>query len=171
MIKRMLPLLIGLSAFGVASAQDLPAATQSVSGSTQTTQTTTTSVTTWTAKPPMGALTEDAIKTAIANAGYKEVKDLEFKDGVWRTQARGGNKQWAKLAVGPINGRVYPADAPSKLNENEVSAQLAAAGFQNVKHVKFEDGLWNAEARTTRGNAVNLKVDPNDGSVVARSHD
>ncbi len=170
MIKRMLPFLIGLSAFGVASAQNLPVAAQTASASTQMTQTTTT-VTTWTSKPPMGALTEDAIKSAIANAGYKEVKGLEFKDGVWRSEARGGNKQWAKLAVGPVNGKVYPADAPSKLNKNEVSAQLAAAGFQDIKHVKFEDGLWTAEARSTRGGAVTLRVDPNDGSVVARSHD
>ncbi|MFC4527260.1 PepSY domain-containing protein [Dyella halodurans] len=170
MVKRMLPLVIGLSICGIASAQHLPATAQSASSATETTQTTTT-VTTWTSKPPMGALTEDAIKTAIANAGYKEVKGLEFKDGVWRTEARGGNKQWAKLAVGPINGRIYPADGPSKLNKNEVSAQLTSAGFQDIKHVKFEDGLWNAEARSTRGGDVNLKVDPNDGSVVARSHD
>jgi hypothetical protein len=170
MIKRVLPLLIGLSVFGVASAQDMPASAQSTTSATQTTQTTTT-VTTWTSQPPSGALSEDAIKTAIANAGYKEVKDLQFKDGVWRTQARGGNKQWVKLEVGPVNGKVYPAGAPSKLNENEVNAKLASAGFQNVKHIKFEDGLWSADAETRRGNDVNLLVDPDDGSVVARSRD
>src|ERR1700761_2040063 len=92
MVKRILPLLIGLSIAGVAAAQDQPATAQSSAVSTQTTQTTTT-VTTWTAQPPAGALTEDAIKTSIGNAGYKEVKGLEFKDGVWRSEARGGNKK------------------------------------------------------------------------------
>jgi hypothetical protein len=170
MIKRILPLLIGLSVFGVASAQNLPATAQSTSSATQTTQTTTT-VTTWTSQPPSGALSEDAIKTAIANAGYKEVKGLEFKNGVWRSEARGGNKKWVKLAVGPVNGKVYPADAPSKLNRDEVNAKLTAAGFQNIKHVKFEDGLWGADAKTGAGHDVSLLVDPDDGSVVARSHD
>lgn len=165
MIKRLLPLLIGLSVSGLALAQDQLATAQSA------TSTTTTTVTTWTAQPPAGALSEDAIKTSIANAGYKEVKDLKFKDGVWRSQARGGNKEWVKLAVGPVNGRVYPADAPSKLNENEVNAKLAAVGYQNIKHVKFDEGLWSADARTGRGSDVNLLVDPGDGSVVARSHD
>jgi hypothetical protein len=170
MIKRTLPLLIGLSVFSAAFAQDMPATAQSSTSATQTTQTTTT-VTTWTAQPPTDGLSEDAIKTSIANAGYKEVKGLEFKDGVWRSEARGGNKKWVKLAVGPVNGKVYPADAPSKLNENEVNAKLAAAGFENVKHVKFENGLWSADAKTPRGNDVNLLVDPTDGGVVARSHD
>ena len=167
MITRMLPVLIGLAVSGVALAQDMPATAHSVSSTTQTT----TTVMTWTDQPPSGALSEEAIKAAIASAGYKEVKDLKFKDGVWRSSARGGNKQWVKLAVGPVNGKVYPADGPSRLNEDEVSAKLTAAGYQNIKHVKFADGLWSADAKTTRSGDVALLVDPTDGSVVARSHD
>ena len=140
MIKRMLPLVIGLAVSSMASAQTMPAAAQSTtSATTQTTQTTT--VTTWSNQPPTGALTEEAIKTNIANAGYKEVKDLNFKDGVWRSEARGGNKKWVKLAVGPVNGKVYAADAPSKLNKDEISAKLTTAGYQNIKDVKFDKGL------------------------------
>ncbi len=167
MIKRMLPLLIGLSVCSVALAQDVPATAQSTTRATQTT----TTVTTWTPRPPVGALSEDAVKTAIANAGFKEVKGLEFKDGVWRSKARGGNKTWVKLAVGPVNGKVYPGNAPSRLNKDEVKAKLAAAGYQNVKDVEFDDGLWSADADTARGGDVDLLVDPNDGSVVAKSHD
>ncbi|HWX66407.1 MAG TPA: PepSY domain-containing protein [Rhodanobacter sp.] len=166
MIKRMLPLLIGLSVCGAALAQDMPATAQS------TTSTTTTTVTTlWPAQPPADGSTEDAVKTAIANAGYKEVKGLKFKDGVWRSKARGGNKKWVELAVGPVNGKVYAADAPSKLNKDEVSAKLATAGYQNIKDVKFDDGLWAAEAKTAHGDTVDLLVDPDDGSVVAKSRD
>jgi len=166
MIKCMLPLVIGLSVCSVTLAQDMPATAQSTASATQTT-----TVATWTARPPAGALSEDAIEGAIASAGYKEVKGVKFKDGVWRGKAQGGNKTWPKLAVGPVNGRVYPADAPSKLNKDEVKAKLAAADYQNVKDVKFDDGLWSAEAKTAQGSDINLLVDPNDGSVVAKSHD
>ncbi len=167
MIKRILPLLIGLSIGGIALAQEMPATTQSATSTTQTT----TTVTSWKTQPPTGALSEDAIKGAIASAGYKEVKGLEFEDGVWRSKARGGNKNWVKLSVGPVNGKVYPADAPSRLNKDEVSAKLAAAGYLNVKDVEFEEGLWAAEAKTAQGTDVELLVDPDDGSVVAKSHD
>ena len=167
MIKRLLPLLIGLSVCCVALAQDMPASAQSATTHT----TTTTTLTRWTVQPPTGALSEDAVKTAIANAGYKEVKSLEFEKGMWRCKARGGNKQWKKLAVGPVNGKVYPADAPAKLNRDEVKAKLAAAGYQNVKDVDFDNGLWSAEAKMAHGDDVDLLVDPDDGSVVAKSHD
>jgi len=168
MIKRMLPLLIGLSVCGAALAQDTPAAGHAVTSATQTTTTVTSS---WTTQQPTGALSEATIKGAIATAGYKEVKGLEFKDGVWRSKARGGNKKWVKLSVGPVNGKVYPADAPSKLNADEISAKLVAAGYLNVKEVEFDEGLWSADAKTSRGDDVELLVDPDDGSVVAKSHD
>lgn len=109
MLKRTLPLLIGLTACGLAFGHATPA----VSSSTTITTTTTS---TWRSAPPSDALSESAIKTAIANAGFKEVKGLKFKDGVWRTKGRGGNEQWVDLSVGPVNGRVYVSDAPSKLN-------------------------------------------------------
>ncbi|MEO6799086.1 MAG: PepSY domain-containing protein [Rhodanobacter sp.] len=167
MIKRTLPLLIGLSLCSLAFAQDMPASAHSATTTTQTT----TTVSSWTAQRPSGALTEEGIKSAIANAGFKEVKDLKFKDGVWRSKARGGNKQWVKLAVGPVNGKVYVDDAPSKLNKNEISAKLAAAGYQNVDDVEYKLGLWNADAKTANGKDVDLLVDPDDGSVVAKSRD
>ena len=167
MIKRVLPLLIGLSVCSLAFAQDMPASAHSATTTTQTT----TTVSSWTTQPPSGAMTEEGIKTAIANAGFKEVKDLKFKDGVWRSKARGGNKQWVKLAVGPVNGKVYVDDAPSRLNKDEVSAKLAAAGYQNVDDVVYEHGLWSADAKTAHGQDVDLLVDPDDGSVVAKSRD
>ncbi len=169
MIKRMLPLLIGLSVCGAALAQNMPATAQPTT--TTTHHTTTVTTTSWPAQPPKDGSTEDAVKTAIANAGYKEVKGLKFKDGVWRSKARGGNKQWVELAVGPVNGKVYAADAPSKLSKDEISAKLATAGYQNIKDVKFDDGLWAAEAKTAHGDDVDLLVDPDDGSVVAKSRD
>jgi len=167
MIKRTLPLLIGLSVCGFAFAQNPPA---SAPPATTTTRTTTT-VSSWTTQPPAGALTEEGIKTSIADAGFKEVKDLKFKDGVWRSKARGGNKQWVELAVGPVNGKVYVDDAPSKLNKDEVSAKLAADGYENVHDVEYEHGLWSADAKTAHGQDVDLLVDPDDGSVVAKSRD
>lgn len=166
MIKRMLPLLLGLSICGAAVAQDAPTTAQATTTTTQTT-----TVSSWSSEPPVGALSEDAIKTAVADAGYKEVKGLEFKDGVWNTKARGGNKQWVKLAVGPVNGKVYVDDAPSKLNKDEINAKLVAAGYQKVHDVEYEHGLWSADAETSHGHDVDLLVDPDDGSVVAKSRD
>lgn len=172
MIKRALPLLIGLSVCSFAFAQDMPATSPPATSQTATTTTKTTTTTSrWSAQPPEGALDEAHVKTAIADAGFKQVKGLKFEDGVWKSKARGGNKQWVHLAVGPINGKVYVDDAPSKLNEDEISAKLAAAGYQNVHDVDYKHGLWSVDAKTAKGEDVDLLVDPDDGSVVAKSRD
>jgi len=149
---------IMLLAGGAAFAQDAP---------TQTTTTTTTTR----VSSPAGALSESAIKADIANAGYQEVKDLEFKDGVWQAKARGGNDKWVHIKVGPTTGKVYEADAPSRLNKDEIKAKLTAQGYQDVDDVDFDDGLWSADAKDPQGKKVDLLVDPNDGSVVAVKQD
>ena len=143
---------------GIALAQNAPMQT--------TTTTTTTRV-----SSPTGALSEDAIKADIGNAGYQEVKGLKFKNGVWQAKARGGNEKWVKIKIGPTTGKVYEADAPSRLNKNEVKAKLTAQGYQDVDDVDFDNGLWSAEAKNPEGKKVDLLVDPDDGSVVAIKQD
>src|SRR6185437_14153027 len=149
-----------LGSGSVALAQDAPSQT------TTRTTTTTTRV-----NSPAGALDEAAIQSDIANAGYKKVKGLEFKDGVWQAKARGGNDKWTHIKIGPTTGKVYEADAPSKLDEDEVKAKLTAQGYQNIDDVKFDKGLWKADAKNQQGKDVDLLVDPNDGSVVAEQQD
>lgn len=145
-------ILLGSS--GIALAQDAPAQTITRTAMPR-------------AGTPAAALDEAGIRSDIANAGYKKVKDLKFKDGVWQARARGGNDQWTHIKIGPTTGKVYEANAPSRLNENEVKAKLTAQGYQNIDDVKFDKGLWKADARNTQGKKVDLLVDPNDGSVVA----
>lgn len=162
MEKRMLSAALAASllcAGGMAFAQDAPV---------QATQTTTTTTTVQTSS---NALTEDQIKSDIANAGYKEVKGLQFKNGVWMAKARGGNDNWVRIRVGPTTGKVYQADAPSRLNQDEIKAKLTAAGYQNIHDVEFDNGLWSADAKSPQGENVDLLVDPDDGSVVASEHD
>jgi hypothetical protein len=73
--------------------------------------------------------------------------------------------------VGPTTGKVYEADAPSRLNKDEIKAKLTAQGYQDVDDVDFDDGLWSADAKDPQGKKVDLLVDPNDGSVVAVKQD
>ena len=145
-----------LGAGGIAMAQTTPA---------QTTTRTTTRTTSVSTSPV--ALDESAIRSDIARAGYHKVKGLTFKDGVWQAKARGGNDKWAHIKIGPTTGKIYQANAPSRLNENEIKAKLTAQGYQNVGGVKFDHGLWKADARNPDGKKVDLLADPNDGSVVS----
>lgn len=46
-----------------------------------------------------------------------------------------------------------------------------AQGHQDVHDVKFDHGLWEADARNPDGKKVDLLADPDDGSVVAIGQD
>lgn len=172
---------IGLFVSGASFAQSTTSGTTDQNGKTTTSSTstsaddmgakTTTTTTTVHYSKPTGALSEGAIKADIAKSGYKEVKDLEFKNGVWQTKARGGDKNWEELKVAPLTGKVYAENAPSKLSEDEIKAKLTAAGYTNIGHVKYDDGLWSAEANGKNSKDLDLLVDPDDGSVVAKSDD
>ena len=47
----------------------------------------------------------------------------------------------------------------------QVRAQLEAQGYTNVKDVKFEDGMWEADATSADGKQVDVKLDPRNGTV------
>ncbi len=120
---------------------------------------------------PSNALTEQQIETKIADAGFKEVKGLQFKNGIWKADARGGDKKWVAVYVHPLTGKVFQEGRPSPLNQDDIKAKVTAAGYQNVKDVDFKNGLWRAEAQTGKGKDVDLLIDPDDGSVIGESND
>jgi hypothetical protein len=118
---------------------------------------------------PETALTQEQVESDIANAGFKEVKNLTFKDGIWKADARGGEKEWVAIFVHPLSGKIFQEGKPSPLNKQEVEAKITAAGYQNVEDVEFKDGLWTAEAENGKGAEVDLLVDPDDGSIIGEA--
>ena len=122
-----------------------------------------------TTSAPAAALTQDEVEGRIATAGFKEVKGVTFKNGVWQADARGGDKEWVALYVHPLSGKIFQEGEPSKLNKEEVEAKVTAAGYQNVKSVDFSNGLWMAKADNGKGEEVNLMIDPDNGSVIGEA--
>ncbi|MEO7935677.1 MAG: PepSY domain-containing protein [Dokdonella sp.] len=118
---------------------------------------------------PSTALTQAEVESRVATAGFKEVKSLTFKNGIWQADARGGDKEWVAIYVHPLSGKVFKEGTPSPMNKQEIEAKITAAGYQNVKDVDFKNGLWMAEAENGAGKEVDLMVDPDDGSVIGEA--
>ena len=57
------------------------------------------------------------------------------------------------------------AQAQDALTAPQVRAQLEAQGYTNIKDVKFEDGMWEADATSADGKQVDVKLDPRNGTV------
>lgn len=57
------------------------------------------------------------------------------------------------------------AQAQNALTAPQVRAQLEAQGYTNVKDVKFDDGMWEADATSADGKRVDVRLDPRTGTV------
>ena len=51
------------------------------------------------------------------------------------------------------------------LTEAQVRARLTEQGYTKVNDVKFEDGVWKADARSAEGEHVDLRLDAKTGQV------
>ena len=57
------------------------------------------------------------------------------------------------------------AMAQDGLTEAQVRTQLEAQGYTKVNDLKFEDGVWKADARSADGNRVDVRMDAATGKV------
>lgn len=72
------------------------------------------------------------------------------------------NRMLLGLALACASG---VAMAQAGLTEVQVRAKLEAQGYTKVNDVKFEDGVWKADARSADGNRVDVRLDAETGEV------
>lgn len=71
-----------------------------------------------------------------------------------------------QLVLGAVlaaaSGLAFAQDA---ITSSQVRAKLEAQGYTSVNDVKFEDGVWKADARSANGNRVDVRLDATTGEV------
>ena len=107
------------------------------------------------------------IAATLQAAGYAEVREVEYDDGLWEAEVRRANGLWGEVAVDPENGEVFDAQSPRALIE--LPAVLAAIDVVDlaVTGVFDRDGaLWDADAYDRDGQRVELRISGYDGRIV-----
>lgn len=118
------------------------------------------------------AMTSAQVRTALTDGGYTEVRDLEFKGGLWKADARDATGNTIDVRFDPATGRIYPDNlGATRLSEADIRAKLTAEGFTRIDDVEFDDGLWEAEADNAQGQRMDLKMDPQDGRIISQTRD
>lgn len=77
------------------------------------------------------------------------------------------------LALAAVGGAAFAqqpqaattATVQATLTDAQVRAKLEAQGYTKVNDVKFEDGVWKADARSADGNRVDVRIDAKTGEV------
>lgn len=55
-------------------------------------------------------MSEDDVRAALSAAGYSDVRDLDFDDGLWKGHAENAAGKDMKVQVDPKNGKVVAAE-------------------------------------------------------------
>jgi uncharacterized membrane protein YkoI len=113
------------------------------------------------------ALTAPQVQAKLTEQGYTKVHDVEFKEGMWRADAKSANGKHVNVRIDAKTGQVYPDEQVSKLSEQDVRAALETQGYTDVHDVDFDNGVWKAKAHNQSGKRVKLKVDSSTGKVIA----
>ncbi|WP_206862304.1 PepSY domain-containing protein [Lysobacter changpingensis] len=71
------------------------------------------------------------------------------------------------IALLPAMGVAFAQNAaPTEpLTQAQVRTRLTEQGYTNINDVKFEDGVWKADARSAEGERVDLRLDAKTGQV------
>ena len=77
------------------------------------------------------------------------------------------------LALAAVGGAAFAqqpqaamtATEQATLTDAQVRAKLEAQGYTKVNDVKFEDGVWKADARSADGNRVDVRLDAKTGEI------
>jgi uncharacterized membrane protein YkoI len=115
-------------------------------------------------------LTEADVRAALANDGYSEINDVEFKEGVWTADAKSADGNHVELKI-DSDGKVIPDKNVATISKDQVIIIAQEAGYKNVHDVDFEGGVWKVEAERADGTDVELKMDPNDGHILGSEAD
>lgn len=116
-------------------------------------------------------LTAPQVRAQLEAQGFTNVHDVKFDDGMWEADATSADGKRTELRLDPRTGTVYPDTAVSQLSEADIRAKLSTAGYSNVHDVKFDDGMWKADAKASNGRNVEVKLDPMSGEIVAEKRD
>jgi hypothetical protein len=70
----------------------------------------------------------------------------------------------ATAAASTAQAQIQKTDG-SAMSSAQVEAMLTSKGFKHVHDVKFDDGLWQADATSGDGKDLDLRVDPVSGRI------
>ena len=108
------------------------------------------------------------VRGVLSAQGYLTVSNIQQKEDVWTADATApGTRHVVRVQIDSQTGMVSPA-APEK-SPLDILQSIQAAGYTRVGPVRFFGGVWKANAISSTGESVSIKIDPSDGRVIAEN--
>lgn len=116
--------------------------------------------------------TPDSVRARLQAAGYSEIRDIEFDDGLWEAEVRRADGRWDDIAFDPASNEVFDArNGRAVLDARGITDALQAAGYTDISDLDRDGALWDVEALDATGQRVELRVSGYDGRVITSEVD
>lgn len=114
---------------------------------------------------------EADVRALLMTSGFTEINDVEFKEGTWTADAKSADGKHVEMRIDSATRKIYPDEPVATMGKDEIIVKVQDAGYTNVHDVEMEGGVWKAEANDSKGNDVEIKLDPNDGHILGSEKD
>lgn len=112
--------------------------------------------------------TPDDVRAKLQAAGYAEIREVEFDSGLWEAEVRRDDGRWGDVAIDPATNEIFDGkNGRTVLDARAIADALDAAGYTEVSDLDRDGALWEAEARDSRGQRVELRLSGYDGHVLS----
>ncbi|MBV6414794.1 MAG: PepSY domain-containing protein [Xanthomonadales bacterium] len=115
-----------------------------------------------------GALSPDDALARVSAAGYSATGEIDLDDGVYEIDARDRDGRLVEVHVDAASGEILSPPQPGQvaLTADQIRARLTQAGYNEVRELERDDGLWKAEVRLPDGSERELRIHPYSGAIV-----
>jgi hypothetical protein len=107
------------------------------------------------------------VRGILTSQGYLTVSNIQQDGDTWTAEATAPKtRQLVKVRIDAATGIVAPDDETAEKSPLDILQAIQAAGYTNVSAVRFIGGVWKANAVSSTGHSVSLKLNPADGRVI-----
>lgn len=116
------------------------------------------------AAEPMGP---QQVVSLLQQAGYREIRDIEFDDGLWEAEVRRPYGRWEEISIEPDTGEIHDLRGQREaMPMRKLLEALEGQGYRDFTDIDRDAGVWNIEATDAQGRRMELKVSGRDGRVL-----
>lgn len=112
-----------------------------------------------------------SVVSLLETGGFVAIHDLERRHGLWTAEGTTADGLPVYLLVDEVQQVVdaIGAGGEGSVSLSELPRLLAAQGYQDLREIEFDEGLWAVEASNRAGVRVDLLVHGRSGRVLAEA--
>jgi hypothetical protein len=112
------------------------------------------------------AATHHDITARLTAAGYTDVRELEFDDGLWEADVQRADGSRGEVAIDGDGNVLDARSGTPMLDAPALIAALERAGYRDVRDIDRDGAVVDAEATNAAGKRMELRINAFDGSVL-----